>query len=489
MNSLALSKITSSFSVLIGDERNNLGLNLKFEAKKLKVLGFSRRGQNGWEFSERAVALLQEYKQKFPDFFAGVEKNPHGDIYSDTDFYPPEISKEKMREIKAWLKKLDKLEKVPLDAQQLDGDAVMMVEAAADQLNKQKPPPVSKRVKQVPRNALLKPTDAEHRLSGQRWSLGDRLVYVADSGKVPIATRGTVVGITTSTRVPLLDVVFDIAFMSGTSLGERCSPFRGMTVEATTCLNLTDKQVIVLSKKSQAAAAKQNGTAPQYKVAPPPAPLHGSFSGAVTGAHVNGRGGRGGRGRGGIGHPNAPHLANGHRGGRGGTVPMTLLQRFTKPNGQDAAAGIATQATNHFSETKTEISTTVRHAPHRQEHRAPHRGRGAKVIHKTIHRQEHHQNQQQTTQPPDATVASPLPDDPAIIAAAVKPAAAPAQPAEAPPENAPTGPQKKFNAVPPPDSITHGRGRGRGRGFNRGRGAGRGTGRGGRGLPPAPRQP
>ncbi|KAG2351087.1 hypothetical protein BDR07DRAFT_1446856 [Suillus spraguei] len=50
-----LSKITSSFM-------NNLGLSIKFEAKGLKVIDYSRKAGRYWEFSEKAVDLIREYK-------------------------------------------------------------------------------------------------------------------------------------------------------------------------------------------------------------------------------------------------------------------------------------------------------------------------------------------------------------------------------------------------------------------------------------------
>lgn len=67
MSGLALSKICSSMLVLFNDQRVNIGLNLKFEAKGLKVLGYSRKGDGGWEYSQKAVELIQEYRDKFPE--------------------------------------------------------------------------------------------------------------------------------------------------------------------------------------------------------------------------------------------------------------------------------------------------------------------------------------------------------------------------------------------------------------------------------------
>jgi 5'-3' exonuclease len=80
VKALALSKIMSSFTVVKGDTRMNLGLSLKFEARRQKVLGYSRRVKEGWQFSDKALALVKEYKTKFPEFIAALDKDPHKGI-------------------------------------------------------------------------------------------------------------------------------------------------------------------------------------------------------------------------------------------------------------------------------------------------------------------------------------------------------------------------------------------------------------------------
>lgn len=367
LHPLVLSKLTSAFSVsALGLPRLNLGLNLKFESKKLKVLGYSRRNEKGWEFSEKAIELISTYMTKFPEFIVGIQRKPHGKEYEEADFYPKEVSGTKFREIVAWLKSIESkhFEKVPLDAEQLDSDVVMAIETAANDALASGPAPEFKKLKGVPRNALMKPSDAEHRLGNQRFHLGDRVVYVQDSGRVPIATRGTVVGISRTPLTTLLDVVFDVTFMSGTSLGERCSPFRGSTVPIASVLNLTEKQVIAGSKaavekrpnpvstpltingRGGYGAPASFGGRGQFREAPTPPQLHGSFRGAVAGQnspHGNGTPrGRGGRaGYGGSNVPAAVHSSiatrdqtqdqyqnggrggpqgNGFRGGRGGSA-------------------------------------------------------------------------------------------------------------------------------------------------------------------------
>lgn len=302
LNPLVLSKLTSSFQVMLDESRINLGLNLKFEAKKLKVLGYSRRGPTGWEFSEKTIQLVRQYMIKFPEFIAGVQRNSQGSVYNATDFYPEAVAKPKIKEIQAWLKEMESksFEKVPLEAEQLDSEVVHKIEKAADEAFKVDPPGAgkNKKINGAPRNALLKPSDAEQRLGHQRFTLGDRIVYVQDSGRVPIATRGTVVGKTRTSRTTLLDVIFDVTFMSGTSLEERCSPFRGSTVPVHSVLNLTDRQLVAGSRAGeshrpviQAQPLTMGGYgAPigpdgkgQLVPAQNPGPLRGSFRGAING--------------------------------------------------------------------------------------------------------------------------------------------------------------------------------------------------------------
>ena len=288
MSALCLSKLTSSFSIILDHDRVNLGLNLKFEGKKLKVLGYTRRNEQGWEFSDKAVALIQDYKQKFPSFIATLEKLAKKSTHDATDFFDKAQAKSKVKEIQQWLKanEVKTFDRVPLEAQELDRDTIVALENEANKLNAASAEVEAKKVRGAPRTALLKPQDAEFRLSGQTFSLGDRVTYVADSGKVPIATRGTCVGVHKDT----LDIVFDTAFMSGTVLGGRCSEYRGMTVPYWSVLNTSNPTVLAVSKAGiRKPAAKQV---------------------ARNGIAANGRGGGAATQNGGYGRGSAPSLQN-----------------------------------------------------------------------------------------------------------------------------------------------------------------------------------
>jgi 5'-3' exoribonuclease 1 len=80
ISGIVLSRITSAFLLVFtagngSEQKVNLGLNLKFEGKGLKVLGYSRKTSQGWEFSFKAIKLLEEYTNKFPLLFQRMEKN------------------------------------------------------------------------------------------------------------------------------------------------------------------------------------------------------------------------------------------------------------------------------------------------------------------------------------------------------------------------------------------------------------------------------
>ncbi|KAG0343555.1 hypothetical protein BG004_005213 [Podila humilis] len=260
ISALILSKLTSSLHVVYRatDRRVNLGLNLKFEGKKQKVLGYTRKTDSGWEFSQKAVALLQEYKQLFPEFIAGLERRAREDFYIAEELYPGGNSTEMIKRIEDWLKKskVRDFERVDLDAEQLDKDTIVELEKAANSYVAGRSGLKHVILKNLGRHTMLKPSHATTYLPDQTFRLGDRVVFVQDSGTVPIAAKGTVVGVDRSE----IEVVFDDRFMSGMDLSGRCSMHRGMTVSSHSILNLSNPQcnqkpVHAGSSTSTAAAA------------------------------------------------------------------------------------------------------------------------------------------------------------------------------------------------------------------------------------------
>ncbi|KAM5373784.1 hypothetical protein ACJZ2D_006854 [Fusarium nematophilum] len=417
---LVLSKITSSYQIISSAGlRLNLGLNLKFEGRKLKVLGYSRKSHTGWEFSSMAIELIANYMVAFPDFFAAIQREPQKSEVLETDLWnDPSVASQRVKEIVAWLKKQEtsKFERVPLEAEQLDSEVVKSLASVGEQIHAASQETDIKKLRGVPRSALLKPSDAEMVVGNQNFVLGDRVTYVVASGKVPIATRGTVAGISRTATALLLDVVWDTSFMSGTTLNERAPMFRGQTVASSAVLNTTNKQVISTTAKSQqrrpvaAFGSYSNVGVPQYRDAPAPGPLRGGWRGALNGTNSPGRNSPG-RGRG-----------NGARGGAPNLVHSTLVYR----NGPDGAPQ-GQDANGHGHQGRGGAQTNGRG-----------RGRGRGNLH--------------GPPGPDGSHGAIAPEE------------------------------QRYGNVPPPASLDQPRGRGRGRGRGgRGRGGRRG-GRGGNGA-------
>jgi len=228
---------------------------------------------------------------------------------------------DQIREIKTWLKSkgVRDFEPVSIYCDQLTKETVAEIEGLADTFTKSKSPASLKKaiVKGIPRQAVLKPSHVAYRLQNQHFALGDRVTMVQDSGGVPLSVKGVVVGLNAKS----MDVVWDVPFMSGITLGNRCSQYRGSTVDFNTCLNLTNPQ-FVTSTNPKAPPTVHNNTpfkprfgqhpaitlppgqiAPSgFRPAPPvnsnqsPSPVHimvnpNRGGGAWRGNHVNGRGG------------------------------------------------------------------------------------------------------------------------------------------------------------------------------------------------------
>lgn len=223
VSGLALSKLTASVFLMHNDQRVNVGLNLKFEAKQQKVLGYSKKTENGWEFSAKAIELIKEYKQLFPEIVETLNNN-RGDLTYATDFFGPDDVDARMKALVTWIK--DKgvrdFDKVPLFSEQLDKDAVRLIEQCEDRLAENKTLDKIKqaRIVGIPRQGVLKPAHAPARLRDQFFALGDRIITVAETGAVPLSAKGVVVGIQSN----FIDAVFDVQFMGGTTLGDRFVP-------------------------------------------------------------------------------------------------------------------------------------------------------------------------------------------------------------------------------------------------------------------------
>ncbi|KAF8883420.1 hypothetical protein BD779DRAFT_1747205 [Infundibulicybe gibba] len=201
----ALSKLTSSVLIVSPENKKvNIGLNLKYERKRLKVIRYSRKipELEDWELSERLSGSSQ-----FPDIFVFADKEREG-MASASEFFPGSDSAKKMKMVMRWLKS--------------------------------KKSPATKTVDGLPRRAVIRPRDASFRLQYQDFALGDRIALVKDTEDFRRPIEGVVVRLNPNS----VDAIWDTPNKYGTTLGGRCSPQRGSTVGFSSCLNLANPQFI-----------------------------------------------------------------------------------------------------------------------------------------------------------------------------------------------------------------------------------------------------
>lgn len=246
VSSIVLGKLASGVAIYHGNQRMNIGLNLKFEAKSRKVLGYSRRTSQGWEYSERAVHLMQDVLTKFPELRRGLSKRiQSGEFYTSEDIFEQNPA-QRLKDLRTWIHEngLRDMDVVPLYVDRLERSVISLLESATSimaQKRAQHGLAVKRQIlRGLPRGALLKPEQARYRVPEQTFEMGDRVINVFDFGPIPLAAKGTVIGLSAN---KCIDVVFDAPFLAGTTLGDACSNHRGATVSTSSVLNLSTPQI------------------------------------------------------------------------------------------------------------------------------------------------------------------------------------------------------------------------------------------------------
>ncbi|XP_049332694.1 5'-3' exoribonuclease 1 isoform X2 [Astyanax mexicanus] len=227
-----------------GEQRANVGLNLKFNKKNEEVPGYTKRTEKEWLYSAAVEELLAEYLERFSEVFDYVSRNSHDDVFYEDDIWPGEDENgaEKVQEIQAWLKThpVSSSSRASCDLQILDSGIVEKIE---EELEKSKVKKGSKKVRvTVKPHLLFRPLEQQHGVvpdPDADYHLFDRVVNVRENFSVPLGLRGTVIGIKGADRDAevLFEVLFDEEFAGGLTL--RCSPGRGYRLPPCALINLS----------------------------------------------------------------------------------------------------------------------------------------------------------------------------------------------------------------------------------------------------------
>lgn len=227
-----------------GEQKANVGLNLKFVKKNEEVPGYTKKVGTEWTYSSAVEQLLGEYIERYPELFTYISKNSHDDVFYEDDIWPGEDENgaEKVQEIVSWLKAhpVSMLSRSSCDLQILDSAIVEKIEEEVANCKTRKG---NKKVRvTVKPHLLFRPLEQQHGVVPDRdaeFRLFDRVVNVRESFSVPLGLRGTVIGIKGAERDAdvLLEVLFDEEFHGGLII--RCSQSKGYRMPTSALINLS----------------------------------------------------------------------------------------------------------------------------------------------------------------------------------------------------------------------------------------------------------
>uniref|UniRef100_A0A8C1DQD7 5'-3' exoribonuclease 1 n=2 Tax=Cyprinus carpio TaxID=7962 RepID=A0A8C1DQD7_CYPCA len=224
-----------------GEQKANVGLNLKFNKKNEEVPGYTKRTEKEWLYSAAVEELLAEYLERFSELFDFVARNNHDDVFYEDDIWPREDENgaEKVQEIQGWLKNhpVSSSSRASCDLQILDTGIVEKIE---EELEKTKAKKMNKKVRvTVKPHLLFRVCVCQCIYPDAEYHLFDRVVNVRESFSVPLGLRGTIIGIKGAEREAevLYEVLFDEEFAGGLTV--RCSPGRGYRLPPSALINLS----------------------------------------------------------------------------------------------------------------------------------------------------------------------------------------------------------------------------------------------------------
>uniref|UniRef100_A0A3Q2FUM3 5'-3' exoribonuclease 1 n=1 Tax=Cyprinodon variegatus TaxID=28743 RepID=A0A3Q2FUM3_CYPVA len=183
-----------------GEQKANVGLNLKFNKKNEEVPGYTKRTEKEWLYSAAVEELLAEYLDRFSEVFDAVSRNSHDDVFYEDDIWPgvDQNGAERVAEITSWLKShpVSSSSRASCDLQVLDAAIVEKIEEAVE---KSKVKKSTKKVRvTVKPHLLFRPLEQQQGVVPDpeaEFRLFDRVVNIRESFTVPLGLRGTIIGI------------------------------------------------------------------------------------------------------------------------------------------------------------------------------------------------------------------------------------------------------------------------------------------------------
>jgi 5'-3' exoribonuclease 1 len=218
--------------------------NIWANADTVKIIGnlvededvMQEKEQVNWEFSTKAIALLIDYKAKFPILFNKLSIVEHKKKYSTDELLgnnKPGHGVKVADTIMEWMKAQPFFNQLrtTFSTSSVSKDAMKAIERAADvmmasinSLGMKKVLVKGVNLDMIYRGSMYSTADTKLEYNQDYPSLGDRVVNLTALG-VPFGLKGTVISIHSSTGY--VEVLYDEEFVGGAALAGSCSNFRG----------------------------------------------------------------------------------------------------------------------------------------------------------------------------------------------------------------------------------------------------------------------
>lgn len=231
INSHLLAKITGTIFLTVetyedrNEKKMNIGMNLKSNKRNEEAVGFTKKFDNAWMYSQKTIDLLGEYIQRFPELINVLSTESAKDTFKSEDMFPdPSTRKQKLDDLKKWLGEMRLLTKDKQTCGSMEPCKVAAVKKYMDEFITENLKHKKTVTLSVKSQNLFKPLSKLDKLKadeGADTRILDRVVCIRSSYQVPLGFKGTVIGISKSnidTEI-VYSVIFDNEFPNAVSFG------------------------------------------------------------------------------------------------------------------------------------------------------------------------------------------------------------------------------------------------------------------------------
>uniref|UniRef100_A0A182W3A0 5'-3' exoribonuclease 1 n=1 Tax=Anopheles minimus TaxID=112268 RepID=A0A182W3A0_9DIPT len=215
----------------VGDKTVNIGLRLRMTSKDEETIGYCRKVNKMWLFSEKTVKLIEMYLEQIPDLSEKLRRLGRASVYFETDLFG-EGNEGKLKELNDWLNLQDHVnaERRSCGIMSLEQNAIEKLTdiiAKYGEMHRPKVQTMFIHAKDLYRPGMKNAKVIDPSAS---FELLDRVIVVQDKEDVPVGARGTIIGIhRVSDPNPVrreaigqedinLEVLFDKPFGKGVSI-------------------------------------------------------------------------------------------------------------------------------------------------------------------------------------------------------------------------------------------------------------------------------